>query len=94
MSLNIKALAIVGAIFTGGSFFLVGLANLVWSSYGVGFLQLGASLYPGYDGPGGLWSVIVVTLYALVDGAVGGAIIAWLYNFFAASGTKAERFSA
>jgi hypothetical protein len=29
--------------------------------------------------------VIVGTLYALVDGAAGGAIFAWLYNRFATS---------
>jgi hypothetical protein len=57
------------------------LANLIWESYGVAFLGLAASVYPGYDGPEGIWSVIVVTLYALVDGAVCGAIFGWLYNW-------------
>lgn len=33
---------------------------------------------------GGFGSVVVVTLYALVDGAVGGFLLAWLYNRFAA----------
>ncbi|NIM50181.1 MAG: hypothetical protein GTN62_07560 [Gemmatimonadales bacterium] len=96
MTLNIKALAIVGAVFTGGSFLLVGLLNLIFSSYGVGFLELGASLYPGYGGPGGFGSVIVVTLYGLLDGAVAGAIFAWLYNVVAARGgaEKAPRFTA
>jgi len=81
MSLNIKALAIAGAIGFGACFLLVGLANLVWDSYGAALLRLGASVYPGYDGPNGLWSVIVVTLYAIVDGAVCGAIFGWLYNW-------------
>ncbi len=36
-------------------------------------------LYPGYA-PGGFGSVIMGTLYALVDGAIGGAVFAWLYN--------------
>jgi hypothetical protein len=81
MPLNIKALAIASAIGLGACFLLVGLANLIWESYGVAFLQLGASVYPGYDGPGGIWSVIVVTLYAIVDGVVCGAIFGWLYNW-------------
>ena len=89
MSLNVKALAIAGAIAWGGSCLLLGLANLIWESYGVAFLELAASVYPGYDGPGGLWSVIVVTLYALVDGAVCGAIIGWLYNWAARPKTAA-----
>lgn len=87
MSLNIKALAITGAIVWGGACLLGGLANLVWESYGVACLELAASVYPGYDGPDGLWSVIVLTLYGLVDGAVCGAIIGWLYNL--AAGPKA-----
>lgn len=95
MSLNIRALAIVGAILVGGSFFLLGLANLIFPSYGGAFLELGASIYPGYHGPGGFGSVIVVTLYAAVDGAIGGAILAWLYNFFAGGGTpKGQSFTA
>jgi len=95
MSLNIRALAIVGAILMGGGFLLVGLANLVFPTYGAAFLEFGASVYPGYHGPGGFWSVLVVTMYAAVDGAVCGALVAWLYNFFAAGGSpKAQSFTA
>jgi hypothetical protein len=83
MSLNVKALTIAGAILWGGCMFLVGLANLIWTSYGVGCLELAASIYPGYHGPAGFWSVLVVTLYALVDGAVAGAVLACLYNWAA-----------
>lgn len=80
MTFNIKALAITAGVLTAVLFFLIGLANLIWESYGGGLLQLGASIYPGYDGPAGFGSVIVVTLYALVDGAVCGAVFGWLYN--------------
>jgi hypothetical protein len=80
MSFNIKALAATLAIITGGSFLLVGLLNLAFPSYGVAYLQLARSVYPGYHGPAGFGSVIPVTLYGLVDGAVGGWIFGWLYN--------------
>ena len=83
MSLNVKALAIAGAILWGGCCLLVGLANLIWASYGAVCLEVAASVYPGYAGPDGLWSVIVLMLYALVDGAVAGGVIAWLYNWVA-----------
>jgi hypothetical protein len=56
------------------------MLNLVWPSYGREFLQLVASIYPGYHATPSFGQVIVGTLYALVDGAVGGAIFAWLYN--------------
>jgi hypothetical protein len=95
MTFNVKAVAIVGAIVCGGAFLLVGLANQMFPSYGRAMLELGASIYPGYNGPSGFGSVLVVTMYAVLDGAIGGAIVAWLYNTVAgAVGPKAERFQA
>jgi hypothetical protein len=101
MSLNIKALAITAGILWGASYLLVGILNLIFPSYGVAFLELGASLYPGYAGPNGVGSVLVVTagpngvgsvlvvtLYALLDGAIAGAIVAWLYNLVAGTTKK------
>lgn len=86
MKLSIRGTAWAAAILWGGSFFAVGLAHLIWQGYGAAWLRLGASIYPGYQGPGGFGSVIVVTLYALVDGAVAGALFAWLYNMVAGEG--------
>jgi len=39
-----------------------------------------SSVYPGYHADPSIGSVIVGTLYGLVDGAVGGALFAWIYN--------------
>ena len=86
MLLSIKAAAITCSVIAGGLVFLVGLANLAFPSYGSALLDMGASIYPGYKGPNGFMSVVVVTLYALVDGLVGGAIVAWLYNAVARGG--------
>ena len=89
MTLNIKALAFTCSVVLGGSFLIIGLFNLVFSGYGDAWLNIAASLYPGYDGPNGFGSVIVVTLYGLLDGLIAGAIIAWLYNVFGRSGARA-----
>ncbi|MAE63503.1 MAG: hypothetical protein CMJ18_04465 [Phycisphaeraceae bacterium] len=83
MKLSIRALATTVAILWGGAVLLVGLANLIWPSYGGAFLEVVASIYPGYHASGTIGSVIVGTLYAIIDGAVGGLIFAWLYNFVA-----------
>ncbi len=83
MRFNITALAITTGLFWGAAILLVSLANLIWSEYGVALLDVAASVYPGYQAGTGIGSVIVGTLYALVDGAVAGAIFAWLYNFVA-----------
>jgi hypothetical protein len=80
MLLDVKALALTTALVWGGCLLLTGLANLAYPAYGLAWLQVAASIYPGYHGPAGLGSVVVVTLYGLVDGAAGGAIFGWLYN--------------
>ena len=81
MKLDVKALALTGAIVWGGlALFLTGLANLIWPGYGQGFLDAVATLYPGYHATASFGQVIVGTLYGALDGAVVGAIFAWLYN--------------
>lgn len=82
MRLCVKSLTLAAALLWGGMFLVVGIFNLVTGGYGSMLLEFAASIYPGYDGPGGFGSVVVVTLYALVDGAIAGAILAWLYNRF------------
>ncbi len=81
MKLNVKALATVAALMWGIlAMFLTGIANLIWPTYGREFLQVMASVYPGYHATRSLAQVIVGTLYGLVDGAVCGAVFGWLYN--------------
>ncbi len=60
--------------------FLTGLANLIWPGYGQALLYVMASVYPGYQGTPSVGQVIIGTLYGLLDGAVVGAVFAWLYN--------------
>ena len=85
MKLSVKGLAIASAILWGGSILVVGILNLLIPGYGGAFLELCASIYPGFDHSGTLVSVLSGTGYALVDGAVCGAIFGWIYNFFAVS---------
>jgi len=78
--MNIRALALSFGSIWAASVLFVGLAHVVWPSYGGTFLDLTASIYPGFHPSNSLGAVIVGTLYAFVDGGVGGAIFAWLYN--------------
>ena len=82
MTLSVQALTYTSAILWGLCVLLVGLANLIWPPYGGAFLELMRSVYPGYKAAAGFGNVIVGTLYAILDGAVGGAVFAWLYNCF------------
>lgn len=81
MRLSIRAMALTIGIMWAIVFFLVAATQQALPTYGVGFLEVMDGLYPGYA-PGGFGSVLVGTLYALVDGAIGGAVFAWLYNRF------------
>lgn len=80
MKFNLKSLALTAGILWGLAFFVTSLANIIWPTYAVAFLQMMASLYPGYHADGSVVDLIIGTLYALLDGAVCGLIFAWLYN--------------
>lgn len=88
MRLNTKAAAITGALMWGGIIFLVALGNVMFQGYGQALLSVAASIYPGYSVEADLGSVVVGTLYAMLDGLIGGWLVAWLYNHFA--GPQAE----
>jgi len=81
MRINIIALSMTVSLTWGGAIFIVALANLIWPSYGIAFLNVVASIYPGYDSGAGFGSVLTGTILGLVDGAIGGVILGWLYNF-------------
>ncbi len=86
MKFNIKALALASAILWGFAMLGTGLANLIWGGYGQQFLQTMSSVYPGYHATRSVAEVVVLTLYGVVDGLIGGAVFAWLYNQFAKPG--------
>ena len=61
----------------------VGTANVLWPDYGVKFLEMIDSIYPGYHyGQWGLGGVLVAAMYAVVDAWIFGVIFAWIYNRF------------
>jgi hypothetical protein len=84
MKLNTLALALASAILWGLCMLGMTLANLISGSYGAQFLQLMASIYPGYHATRTVGEVIVGTLYGTVDAFIAGAVLAWLYNHLGA----------
>jgi hypothetical protein len=89
MKLSIRGLAIAGGLLWGGAIFCAGLAHLAAPGYGGTLLAVAASMYPGFHGGRDFGDVVVGTLYALVDGGVGGLLLVWLYNAFAGSASRA-----
>ena len=81
MKLSVKGLAITAAIIWGAALLIVGSANMMFPGYGLDFLEVMGSIYPGYQPGTGFSSVIIGSLYGVVDAGIGAAIFAWLYNF-------------
>jgi hypothetical protein len=88
MRLNITAMSMASGLLWGACMLIVAAVNMIWPSYGQAFLQLCGSIFPGYRSGTGMGSVVTGTIYALVDGAIGGAIFGWLYNLVAARKTE------
>ena len=89
MRLNVKAFAMAAGLFWTLAVLIISLANLAWPAYGRAFLELLASMYPGYSPGAGIGSVLIAAFYGLVDGVASGALIAWLYNLAAQRSVKA-----
>lgn len=82
--LNPKALAIALGLLWGAYVFLLGIvltifpdATFFWVSSE--FLAILATLYPGYAPT--LVGSFIGLFWALICGAVGGALTAWLHNY-------------
>jgi hypothetical protein len=83
MKFSFKAMALAGALLWGGAILLVGLINLAAPGYGLPFLQMTSSVYPGFHDSHTIGSVLIGTFDGLIDGAIAGLLFTWLYNSFA-----------
>lgn len=82
MKLSIKAFTFSCAILWALTVLMVIALNMATGSYGAEFLKVVGSIYPGYHPGTGISGLIVGPLYGLVDGGIGGLVLAWLYNLF------------
>jgi hypothetical protein len=60
----------------------VGLINLLFPSYGINFIQLTSSVYPWFHDTRSVSNVVIGTVDGMIDGAIAGLLLAWLYNAF------------
>lgn len=88
MKLSIESMALTSGILWGGSMLACGLMNLASRSYARPFLGMMSSVYPGFHNSRKLSDVLVGAGYGFVDGAVGGAVVAALYNRLAEKTTE------
>lgn len=81
MRINIKAFAIASGLWWGFGLFAL-TWWLIWTHGGTGDATIIGKLYPGYHITP-LGSVIGLG-WGLLDGFIGGAILAWLYDWLVA----------
>jgi len=98
MKLSIQSAALSLGLLWAGALLVVGATATLLGVhdggyYGQDFLLAVASIYPGYKGVPGWGQALLGTVYGFVDGAVGGALLAWLYNACARRGTSAPAAS-
>ena len=82
MRLSLKGMAIALGLLWGAAILLVGVINLLIPNYGANFLQMTSSVYPWFHDSRTAASVAIGTVDGLIDGAITGLILAWLYNCF------------
>jgi hypothetical protein len=83
--LDAKAAAISGAVVMGAVALFTCLWNLADPSYGVVFLDMLSSIWPGFKNDRSFVAAIMATAYAAVDGAIFTYVFVWIYNRLAAS---------
>lgn len=76
-------MAIAFAALWAAAILVTGIINRFCPGYGWWFLKAVDSVYPGYHAAFGLKNLGVGVTYAIVDGAICGALFAWIYNLAA-----------
>ena len=82
MKLSIKAFSLAAAGIWGLAMLFTTTVNMISPGYAVDFLVIVSSIYPGFEPGLGIKSIVVGTLYGIVDAGIAGAVFAWLYNCF------------
>ncbi len=88
MKFNIAAAAITGGIGFAIALAGAGMLNMLFEGYGQAFLDLLASLYPGYKASGTAGDLVIGCFYAATDGIIALGGLALLYNLASCCGKK------
>jgi hypothetical protein len=80
VKISLTAIAIAAGVLWGGALLFLGLINLASPSFGLSFLQVISSVYPGFHVSRTIGDVLTGTVYALIDGGIAGLIFGWVYN--------------
>ncbi len=90
MKFNIAAAAITLGVGFAIALGLSGILNMLFEGYGQAFLDLMASVYPGYKASGSAGDLVIGCFYATTDGIIAGGGLALLYNLASSIGKKTK----
>ena len=88
MKFNIAAAAIAGGLGFAIALGSAGVLNMLVEGYGSAFLDMMASVYPGYKASGTAGDLVIGCFYAATDGIIAGGGFALLYNLASCCGKK------
>lgn len=80
MKLSVKAFALACGIMWGLGLFALTLLAVYANGYGADFLKI-CEMYPWYEIS--LAGAFIGLVWGFIDGLIGGAVFAWLYNLLA-----------
>lgn len=80
MQLNVKALALASGIVIGAFTFVIAHVAVVTGT-GLAFMNLVGPLHPGYSPT--WFGACIMTFWMFLYGLIGGAALAYIYNYFA-----------
>lgn len=83
MKVSALALGLTLGTLWGLAMCLIGIAHAIYPGYGREFFEVMGSIYPGMSSAGSLLNIVVAVVYGVVDGFLGGYVMAVVYNFFA-----------
>ena len=88
MKFNVAAAAIAGGVGFAIAIGASGILNMIFDGYGKAFLDVMASVYPGYKATGTAGDLVIGCFYAATDGIIAGGGLALLYNIACCCGKK------
>ena len=88
MKFNIAAAAIAGGLGFAIALGSAGVLNMLVEGYGSAFLDMMASVYPGYKASGTAGDLVIGCFYAATEGIIAVGGFALLYNLASCCGKK------
>ena len=82
MRLSVKGMTIAAGLLWGAAILCVGIIHMGDPNYGVNFLQMTSSVYPGFHSAGTAGSLAIGTIEGIIDGGIAGLVLSLLYNAF------------